>query len=190
MKSDFKSMLSVVLNSNTFLQKEFFSSVPVCESTVLHKSTEGFYGSCWEKMPDRWGTQDWLLLHDNTPCITDSWLLPVPNQKKKNGSVIWHLYFPILVFMAYSGSQRKKHFMALNVSVKYQSQIHWPLEHLEISLAFRGSKHGELCSVACIYRVCVCLCVCIYIYIYIYIYMYMLLLWIFSVLVFILGFFF
>ena len=56
--------------------------------------------------------------------------------------------------------------MALDVSEKYQSQIHWPLEHLEISVAFRQSKHGELCSVACIYFECVC----VYIYIYMYVY--------------------
>ena len=46
-----------------------FPSLPACESTVLHRSTEGFYGSCWEKMPDKWCTQDWLLHHDNmTTC--------------------------------------------------------------------------------------------------------------------------
>ena len=50
------------------------------------------------------------------------------------------------------------HFVALDVSEKYQSQIQWPLEHLEISVAFRRSKHGELCNVACIY--------CVFIYIY------------------------
>jgi len=43
--------------------------------------------------------------------------------------------------------------MALDDSEKYQSQIQWPLEHLEISVAFRRSKHGELCRVACIYCV-------------------------------------
>jgi len=59
-----------------------FSSVPACESTVLHRSTKGFYGSCWEKMPDKWHTQDWLLHHDNTPCHTDLRLFLVPNQKK------------------------------------------------------------------------------------------------------------
>jgi len=52
------------------------------------------------------------------------------------------------------------HFMVLDVSKNYQSQIHWPLEHFEISVAFGRSKHGELCSVACIY--------CVFIYIYIY----------------------
>ena len=67
-------------------------------------NTKVFYGSFWEKMPDRWGTQDWLLLHDNMPCLMDSWLFPVPNQKKVG--VIRPLYFSILVFMAYSGSQR------------------------------------------------------------------------------------
>ena len=41
--------------------------------------------------------------------------------------------------------------MALDVSEKYQSQIHWPLECLEISVPFRQSKYGELCSVACVY---------------------------------------
>ena len=46
------------------------------------------------------------------------------------------------------------YFMALDVSEKYQSQIHWPLEHLEVSVAVRQSKHDELCSVACIYTVC------------------------------------
>ena len=55
--------------------------------------------------------------------------------------------------------------MALDVSEKYQSQIQWPLEHSEISVASRRSKNGELCSVACIYCVCVyvCMCVCVYI---------------------------
>ena len=49
------------------------------------------------------------------------------------------------------GYEAGTYFMALDVSEKYQSQIQWPLEHLEISVAFRWSKHGELCSVACIY---------------------------------------
>jgi len=44
-----KSMLSVFLNSEAVLWKEFFSSAPACESTVLHWSTKGIYGSCWEK---------------------------------------------------------------------------------------------------------------------------------------------
>ena len=56
--------------------------MPACESTVLHRSTKGFYGSCWEKMSDKWHAQDWLLHHDNTPCHTDSQHFPVPNQKK------------------------------------------------------------------------------------------------------------
>ena len=60
-----------------------FSLLRACESTVPHRSTKGFYGSCWEKMPDRWGTQDWLLLHDNMPWLTYSWLFPVPNQNKR-----------------------------------------------------------------------------------------------------------
>ena len=82
MKSDFKSMLSLFLNSEAVLQKFFLSSVPACESTVLHRSTKGFYGSCWEIMPDKWHTQDWLLHHDNMPCHTDSWLFLVPNQNR------------------------------------------------------------------------------------------------------------
>ena len=82
--------------------KGISSSLPACESTVLHRSTEGFYRSCWEKMPDKWCTQDWLLHHDNTPCHTDPQLFPVPDPKKDGG--IWPLYFSILVFMAYSGS--------------------------------------------------------------------------------------
>ena len=45
-------------------------------------------------------------------------------------------------------------------------------------LAFRWSKHRELCSVACIY--------CVFIFIYIYVHIHILLLWIFSVLVYIL----
>jgi len=48
------------------------------------------------------------------------------------------------------------YFMALYVSEKCQSLVHWPLERLGISAAFRWSKHDELCSVACI--CCVCLC--------------------------------
>ena len=55
--------------------------MPAYESTVLHRSTKGFYGSCWEKMPDKWRTQDWLLHHDNTPWHTDIWLFLVTNQK-------------------------------------------------------------------------------------------------------------
>jgi len=51
--------------------------------------------------------------------------------------------------------------MALDVSEKYQSQIRWPLEHLVICVAFRQFKRGELCSVACIY------CVCMYMYVHI-----------------------
>ena len=45
-------------------------------------------------------------------------------------------------------SEAGTYFMALDISEKYQSQIQWPLEHVVISVAFRGSKHGELCSVA------------------------------------------
>jgi len=73
-----------------------------------------------------------------------------------------------------SGYEAGTYFVALDVSEKYQSQMQWPLEHLEISVAFRRSKHGELCSVACIYCVCVC------------VYTHTLLLWIFSVLVYVL----
>ena len=51
--------------------------------------------------------------------------------------------------------------MALDISEKYQSQIHCPPEHLEIFVAFRLSKHDELCSVACIY--------CVFVYIYVHI---------------------
>jgi len=40
-----------------------------------------------------------------------------------------------------SGYEAGTHFMALDVSEKYQSQIKWPLEHLEIYLAFRWYKH-------------------------------------------------
>jgi len=54
-----------------------------------------------------------------------------------------------------SGYEAGTHFMALDVSEKYQ-----PLEHLEISVAFRWYKYGELCSVACIY--------CMFIYIFTY----------------------
>jgi len=50
-----------------------------------------------------------------------------------------------------SGYEAGTYFMALYVSEKYQSQIRWPLEHLEISVAFRQSKHGEVCSIAYIY---------------------------------------
>jgi len=44
-----------------------FSSVSAYESKVLHRSTKGFDGRCWEKMPEKWLTQDWLLNCDNTP---------------------------------------------------------------------------------------------------------------------------
>jgi len=47
-----------------------------------------------------------------------------------------------------SGYEAGTHFMALDVSEKFQSQIQWPLEQLEI--AFRRPKRGEVCSVACI----------------------------------------
>ena len=60
-----------------------------------------------------------------------------------------------------SGYEAGTYFMALDVSEIYKSQIHWPIEHLEIPVVFRQSKHGELCSVACIY----CVCLCIYMYI-------------------------
>ena len=59
-----------------------------------------------------------------------------------------------------SGYEAGTYFMALDVSEKYQSPKHWPLEHLVISVAFIQSKHGELCSVACIY----CVCLCMYMY--------------------------
>ena len=59
-----------------------FYLVLACESTVLRRSTKGFCGSCWEKMRNKWRTQDWLLQHDNMPCHTDSRLFPVPYQKK------------------------------------------------------------------------------------------------------------
>ena len=58
-----------------------FSSVPVCESTLLHQSIKGFYGSCWEKMPNKWLTQDWFLHHDNMPWHTDFQLFLLPGQK-------------------------------------------------------------------------------------------------------------
>jgi len=49
---------------------EFFSAVPACESEVLRRSTKCFGGICWEKMPNKWHTQDWLLHHD-MPCYID-----------------------------------------------------------------------------------------------------------------------
>jgi len=58
------------------------SALPACESTVLLRSTKGFGGSCWDKMPVEWHTQDWLLHHDNTPCHMDSWLFLVRNQNQ------------------------------------------------------------------------------------------------------------
>ena len=76
------------------------------ESTVLCRSPKGFYGSCREKMPDRWLTHDWLLHHDNMPCHMDSWLFLVPNQKKM---VVVPGLFTSPYFMAYSGSQVLKH---------------------------------------------------------------------------------
>ena len=82
-----------------------FSSVSACESTIQHRSTKGFYGRYWEKMSDKWHTQDWLLHYDNMPWHTDSQLFPVPNQKK-DGCGIWPVYFSSLVFVAYSGSRR------------------------------------------------------------------------------------
>jgi len=81
MKSYFKSMLSVFLKNEAILQKEFFYSVPAYESVVIHRSTKGFYVSGWEKIPDKWRTQDWLLQHGNMPCHTDSWLFPCLTKK-------------------------------------------------------------------------------------------------------------
>jgi len=51
MKSDFKNMLSVFLNSEAILQKEFFPSVLACESIVLHGSTKGFMEAAGRKCP-------------------------------------------------------------------------------------------------------------------------------------------
>jgi hypothetical protein len=62
--------------------------LPACESEVLHRSTKGFYGTCWEKMPVKWHTQDWLRHHDNTPCCMDSRLFTVPNPPPKKKMVM------------------------------------------------------------------------------------------------------
>ena len=58
-----------------------FSSVRACESTLLHRSTKGFYGSCWKKMPDKWPAHDWFLHLVKMPWQTYLWLFLVPNQK-------------------------------------------------------------------------------------------------------------
>ena len=52
-----------------------------------------------------------------------------------------------------SGYAAGTHFVALDVSVKYQSQIQWPLEHLEIFVACRWSKYGKQCclNLLCVY---------------------------------------
>ena len=68
-----------------------------------------------------------------------------------------------------SGCEAGTYFMALDVSEKCQSKIHWPQEHSEIAAAFRRSKHGELCSVVCIYCICFCVCVCVCVYVCMYI---------------------
>jgi hypothetical protein len=72
-KSDFKSMLFVFLDSEGVHQKEFFPSVLACESTFLHRSTKAFCGRCQEKMPDKWCTQDWLCVmttcHPTLLCL-------------------------------------------------------------------------------------------------------------------------
>jgi len=73
-----------------------------------------------------------------------------------------------------SGCEAGTHFMALDVSEKYQSQIQLPLENLEISVAFRLKIVNF--AVLLVFTVCTFMCVCVYI----------LLLWIFSVLVYIL----
>jgi len=45
-KSDFRSMLSVFLNSEALLQKEFFLQChPVNQQFCIGVSTKGFYGS-------------------------------------------------------------------------------------------------------------------------------------------------
>ena len=52
------------------------------------------------------------------------------------------------------------HFMALYVSEKYQSQIQWLLEHLEISVAFRWWWTVQFCLyLLCLY---IYMCVCVY----------------------------
>jgi len=75
-ETDFKGMV------RQFFRRSFFPSVPAFELTVLYRSTKSSYGSCREKIPDKWHTQYWLLCHDNTPCHTDLQLFQVPNQKK------------------------------------------------------------------------------------------------------------
>jgi len=50
-----------------------------------------------------------------------------------------------------SGYEAGTYFMALDVSEKYLSQIQWPLEHFEISLAFRRSKHE--CAVLLVFTI-------------------------------------
>ena len=59
-----------------------------------------------------------------------------------------------------SGYDAGAHFMALGVSEKYQSQIQWPLQRLEISIAFRLSKHRSAMQCS-LYLLCVCVCVCV-----------------------------
>ena len=84
--------------------------MPDCESAVLHRSTKGFYGTCCEKMPDKWQTQDWLLYYDNTRWHLDSRLLTVPNQKMM--VVVFGLYtspsYSSLLILVFKGRNKGK----------------------------------------------------------------------------------
>ena len=105
MKSDFKSILSVFLNSDAFLQKEFFL---YCEPVnqqfrigVLRVFMEAVGRKCPTGGVHRTGfcfmtTCHGSLIHGFFQYLT----------KIKDDVGIWPLYFSILVFMAYSGSQR------------------------------------------------------------------------------------
>jgi len=83
MKSDFKSMLSMFLNSEAVLQMEFFvHCLPVNQHFCIGVPSvlvEAVGRKCLTSSLHGTG---WLLYHDNTSCHMDSRLFPVPNQNQ------------------------------------------------------------------------------------------------------------
>jgi hypothetical protein len=101
------------------------------------------------------------FLVPNYSCLQNPWLGGYCPQIPVLSVLNWICWTPLNKILGYATERNKQqggsgcedgtHFVALDVSEKYQSQIQWPLEHMEVSVAFRQSKHGELCSVACTY---------------------------------------
>jgi hypothetical protein len=110
MKSGFKSMLCVFLNSEVIFWKEFFLQCQFVNEQfcmgVLRVLLEAVGRKCPTSGLHRTGfcfmtTHHGTLIHGFFQCL--------PKKKKNPGGGIWPLYFSILVFMAYSSSQRHKH---------------------------------------------------------------------------------